>query len=597
MEKSKQRGVIILLCSWLGLTVAAFSLIQEEKISQPIYDVKMELNVMVPMRDGVRLSADIYRPDAPGRFPVLLERTPYNNNNNYYFERGTYYARRGYVFMVQDTRGRHDSEGEWYPLIYEAEDGYDTQEWAGTQPWSTGKVGTIGASYVGWTQWYPAPLANKHLACMVPYVAPPNPFKNFPYENGVLFLAAASWMLMMDGHTLQTFGGDGNWVPDPPYKLSEMLKHLPVSEFDRMGGRRVSWFQDWMEHDTFDDYWKRLDYQSQFNKINVPTFHITGWYDGDFPGAFMNFPGMVKGAKTEHARRSQKLLIGPWAHAVNLTRRLTGVNFGQGSLIDLDRWVLRWFDHWLKGIDNGILGEAPIRIFVMGANDWRDEWEWPLERTRWTKYYLHSTGRANSLYGDGLLSTTPPGGDEPPDRYRYDPEKPAPAKHTTYGPIDLQKIERRMDVLVYQTPQLEDEVELTGPVTLKLYAGSSAPDTDFFARLSDVFPNGFAMGLGHGIIRARFRDSLEKSTLLEPGKVYEYTIELWPTSNLFHKGHRIRIEITSSAFPDFARNLNTGKNSQTTTEMQVADQTIYHDAKYSSHVILPVIPVDSSNLE
>jgi putative CocE/NonD family hydrolase len=565
--------------------------------SRPIYSVRREYNVMVPMRDGVRLSTDVYRPDAPGRFPVILERTPYDNAMSAprsYDQRGAYYASRGYVYAVQDVRGRYDSEGEWYPLFHEAQDGYDAQEWAGTQSWSSGKVGTIGGSYGGWDQWLPAPLANSHLACMVPYVAPPNPFRNVPFENGVLLVPWAQWMLFMDGRTNQMFGDSlesvFDDVPEQAYSWSKISQKLPVSKMDEFAGRHVSWWKDMMEHDSFDAYWKRLDFGEHYDRINVPAFHITGWYDGDFPGSFINYPAMVKGAKTEFARRHQKIIIGPWPHGVNEARQLGGADFGQASMIDLDRLVLRWFDHWLKGIDNGIDREPPVRIFVMGENEWRDEQEWPLASAQNTKYYLHSRGAANTFLGDGSLSVTAPSGDEFADRYTYDPKDPTPEMPAIFGPDYPPSVNNRMDVLVYQTPPLQEAMEVTGPVTLKLYAASSAPDTDFFARLSDVQPDGYIRGLGHGIIRARFRESLEHPTLLKPNQVYEYTIEVWPTSNVFEKDHRIRLDIASAAFPGFFPNLNTRQNNQTSTEVQIAKQTIYHDANHASYLLLPIIP-------
>jgi putative CocE/NonD family hydrolase len=569
----------------------------DDQLSRPLYSVRREFNTLVPMRDGVRLSTDIYRPDAPGRFPVVLERTPYDNSMHSslrnYSTRGEFFASRGYVFAVQDVRGRYDSEGEWYPLIHEAEDGYDAQEWAGTQSWSSGKVGTIGGSYGGWDQWLPAQLGNSHLACMVPYVAPPNPFKNFPYENGALLTSAAGWMLMMDGHTDQTFGegvGESEDVNELAYDWSKIARKLPTSQLAENAGRKVGWWKDWMEHDSYDSYWKRLDYQSHYDRISVPAFHVTGWYDGDFPGSFMNYPGMVKSAKTEFARKNQRIIIGPWPHGVNMSRQLGSANFGDGATVDLERAVLRWFDRWLKGIDNGIDREPPVHIFVMGDNEWRAEKEWPLARTEWKSFYLHSQGRANTALGDGSLSLAEGRSDEATDRYLYDPKDPTPETGALYGPDYVPEVSNRADVLVYQTPPMQDATEVTGPVTLKLYAASSAPDTDFFSRLADVGPNGQIHGLGHGIIRARFRESNEKAVLLERGKVYEYTIDLWPTSNVFKKGHRIRLDISSAAYPTFFPNLNTGKNNQTSTEMQTASQTIYHDGAHPSRLVLPIIP-------
>jgi hypothetical protein len=327
-------------------------------------------------------------------------------------------------------------------------------------------------------------------------------------------------------------------------------------------------------------------------------YHVTSWYDIFLHGGIANFCGLRRHAMTGTARAAQKLLIGPWAHLFPYTSPTstgTGeVDFGPAALIDLHEIQLRWFDHWLKGIDTGILDEPPIKIFVMGANRWRDENEWPLARTRYAPYYLHSRGRANTAGGDGALSPEPPG-DEPPDRFVYDPNDPVPTRGgntliLAMGVMDQRPVEARADVLVYTSAVVTDALEVTGPVVVTLHAASSAPDTDFTAKLVDVRPDGYAQNLADGIARARYRDSRETPTPLTPGEVSRFTIDLWATSHVFLPGHRIRVEISSSNFPRFDRNLNTGGDQATGTRWQAAYQTVFHDARYPSHVVLPVIP-------
>jgi len=301
----------------------------------------------------------------------------------------------------------------------------------------------------------------------------------------------------------------------------------------------------------------------------------------------------AKGA-TEEIRHNQKLLMGPWPHAVNSTSKLGEVDFGPTAVIDLSGYELRWFDYWLKVIDNGIMREPAVRIFVMGENRWTNENEWPIARTKWIKYYLHSQGRANSLFGDGALSTVEPA-NEPTDSYIYDPARPVPfitepSFAQIGGPDDYRPVERRDDVLVYTSEPLAEDTEICGPIRVQLYASSSARDTDFMAKLIDLWPNGFAQRLTDGMVRARFRDGMQQPSLIEPGRVYAYSIDCWNTCQMFKKGHRIRLEISSSAFPKYDRNLNTGEALGKTTKMQTAEQKIYHDREHPSHVVLPVVP-------
>ena len=557
--------------------------------SHDFQGVRMLFDVPVPMRDGVTLSADIYLPDDAGPFPAVLYRTPYDNSVQEHVDRGIFYARRGYAYVVQDCRGRYDSEGTFYAYTTDAEDGYDTQEWVGCQPWCDGKIGTVGASYGGHTQWMPAPLGSKYLKAMVPRVTASDIWIEDAYAGGAFRLALALfWGLRHAGRVRQN-ADVHDW--------DRVFRALPVIDADRQSGRDVKFYQDWVAHSRYDDYWRALSNLDSYPKIDAAVLHLGGWFDAYTGGALVNYNGMLQRGKTPETRRGQKIVIGPWKHALSVSTRLGQLEFGSHSMVDLDALELRWFDYWLKGIDNGVMDEPPIRIFVMGENVWRDEHEWPPARTRYESYYLHSRGGAHRMVSDGLLSQEPPG-DEPGDTYVYDPQNPAPTLGGTFdddtvmpvGPWDQRPVEGRHDVLVYTTSILERDTEVTGAVVVKLYAASSAPDTDFVARLVDVYPDGRAMFVCEGVIRARYRDSIESPSLMEPGTIYELTIEMEVTSNLFKEGHCIRLDLTSSNFPRNDRNLNTGGAIGMDSEMRPAHQTIHHSAEYPSHVILPVIP-------
>jgi putative CocE/NonD family hydrolase len=565
------------MLSSLLLAVAALG-----HAGEPTYGVKLELGVMVPMRDGVRLSTDVYRPDAPGKFPVVLQRTPYDNGTAGYVKRGRFYAAHGFVCVVQDVRGRGDSEGEFYPLRYEAEDGYDAQTWCGTQAWSSGNVGTRGGSYEGWTQVYSAPLNNPYLKAMMPNVTPPDPVKNIPVQYGAYSVSMVSWLAYTADRTLQDIS---------QHDLMAIYKTLPLSGIDRLFGRNLQVWQDWLAHPGLDDYWRPMCYQDKLVEARVPALHLTGWYDDDQIGTTDNFTAMSQRARDLETRARQKLVIGPWGHGGST---LGSIDYGPNAMLDLDALPLRWFRRWLLAEDNGIDREPAVRIFVMGANVWRDEQEWPLARTRYTKLYLHSGGRANSLFGDGALSVVPPAG-EKPDAFVYDPANPVPfitepAFNQLGGPDDYRPVERRDDVLVYSTPVLTEPMEVCGPLKVKLFAASSAKDTDWTAKVLDVHPDGYAQRLNDGIIRARFRKGLDRQVQLEPGSVEEYEIDCWSTCVQLGKGHSLRLEIASSAFPKFDRNLNTGGPIGAEDAGVKADQTVYHDEARASYVLLPIVP-------
>ena len=574
--------------------------------------VKVETNLPAAMRDGVVLYADVYRPDGPGPFPTILQRTPYDKSAPLSAQMldPIKAAKAGFAHVIQDTRGRFTSEGRFYCFADDVEDGYDTVEWAASQPWSNGKVGMVGASYVGATQWLAASTRPPHLACIAPNVTASNYHDGWTYQGGAFELGFnVSWTLLQ--LTLANFNAASRGKNVAEARRGDLLAavdgmddsflHLPMQGFPPLKDGLADYFYDWLAHPDFDDYWKKLCIEEHHGNIATPALNIGGWYDIFLGGTIRNYLGMGKHGATDDARRGQKLLIGPWQHGSRGTSMAGNHYFGVAAdamALGLDEMHLRWYDYWLKGVDNGILDEAPVRIFVMGDDVWRDEQEWPLARAQDTKFYLHSGGKANTRHGDGSLSVGPPA-DEPTDVFLYNPADPVPTRggqlccnpyFATNGAFDQMQIEERADVLVYSTPPLERDVEVTGPVTVTLWAATSGADTDFTAKLVDVCEDGCARNLTDGIIRARYRDSMSSPSPVEPGRAYCYTIDLWATSNVFKAGHQIRLEVSSSNFPRFDRNTNTGKLIAGDAELKPALQTVLHNAGHPSHVTLPIVP-------
>ena len=575
--------------------------------------IKADTNVTIPMRDGVRLYADVYRPDTPERVPVLLQRTPYNKAIP--GARGPALdviraASHGFAVVTQDSRGRFTSEGEFCPFVDDIDDGYDTVEWCASQPWSSGKVGMFGRSYVGATVWLAAVSRPPSLAAIMPGETASDYYEGWTYQGGAFAWGfAVSWTLAQ--LALSNLGKISSSISVPPDTadkliaaldgLEETFQFLPTKDFPHLKGGLAPYFYDWIAHSSADEYWKRIRIEDHYSQMAIPAFHVGGWRDIFLKGTLRNFQGMKEQGPTDTVRNGQKLVVGPWHHATpgpdQSGQAYYGLLAGDQS-IDLHGLHFKWYDYWLKGIDNGIMDEPPVRIFVMGDNVWRYEQEWPLARTQYVDYYCHSGGKANTLNGDGSLSPDPPGS-EPPDVFLYDPRSPVPSRgggtccspaFTPGGAFDQRDIEARSDVLVYTSPVLEHDLEVTGPVTVTLYASSSAPDTDFTAKLVDVTPCGCSWNLTDGIIRARYRESLSEAKLIEPGEVYQYTIDLIATSNVFKAGHRIRVDVSSSNFPRFDRNPNTGGEPSEEKELRPAIQTILHNDQYPSHITLPVIP-------
>jgi putative CocE/NonD family hydrolase len=579
-------------------------------LSRPEFEVAVEKNVMVRMRDGKKLATDVYKPAAAGAFPVILIRTPYGKDMSELKAR--FYARRGFVFAVQDCRGRFASEGSWNPFFDEPKDGYDTIEWLAAQPWSSGKVGMIGGSYLGWVQWWAAREAPPHLATIIPNVAPPDPYFNIPYEYGSFFLLGAIWWadVLEQKATADLTGKAMSAVNDKKY--AKLLRHLPVIDLDtKVLGRKNRYWREWIKHPDNDAYWRRASFLEDLGNFKAPVYHQSGWFDGDGIGSKLNYLAMARSGGS-----TQKLVLGPWGHTDAAMRRGPGDrDFGPNAIVDLEASYLRWLDRWLKGIENGIDKEPLVGLFVMNTNRWLTGPTYPLPETSFTKLYLSSGGAANTSKGDGRLEFDAPAAGSPPDSYVYDPADPTPDPRFYMTPEDLaeeapkdstktfsveeerEKIfayygkvdAERSDILVYETDPMRDSLVVAGPVSAVIYASSSAKDTDFFVRLSEIDEKGFVFPLVHGTIRARYRDSLSKPSLLAPGEVYGFRLDLWQTGITIPKGRKLRVEVASASFPTFSRNLNTGKHNETETKFVAATQKIYHDAKYPSHVLLPVI--------
>lgn len=559
------------------------------------YEFTVQYDVAVKMRDGVTLRADIYKPKTDEKLPVLLTRTPYDKSKTWITPFAHIAAARGYVVIMQDVRGRYESEGEWYPFKHEAEDGYDTIEWAGSLPYTNGKVGMFGGSYVGATQMLAALAKPPHLAAICPSVTASNYHDGWTYQGG----AFEQWF-----NESWSSGLAENTAVRRFNSLAEAISGmntLPLTEYRIMKSDTTAlapYFLDWLAHPSFDEYWKQVSIEDHYGQIQVPVFTEAAWYDIFLGGSLRNFVRLQTEGGTDAARKGQKLYVGTGGHAGGWGGKIGAMDFGDKALLDPDELMLRWYDHLLKGEPNGAENDKPVKIFVMGKNVWRDEDNWPLARAQSTKYFLHSHGAANGISGDGILSTATPA-TEQRDMYNYDPEDPTPTiggplccqeLPSGIGPQDQRPAEARSDVLVFTTPPFTQDFEVTGPITADLYVSSSAVDTDFTAKLVDVWPNGFAQNLTDGILRMRYRKSAEKPELMNPGEVYRITIDMWATSNVFLPGHKLRLELSSSDFPRFDRNLNTGEEQARGKRLVKANNVVFHDKDRPSTLILPVIP-------
>jgi len=576
-------------------------------------EIIVEKNVKVPMRDGVELATDVYRPQGAEPLPAILQRTPYDKEGaalrNYSFE-VMRAVQAGYVCVVQDTRGRYLSDGAFDPFFDDGADGADTIEWVAAQPWCSGKVGMAGGSYFGATQWRAAGEAPEALKAMVPFVTAADYHDGWTYQGGAFELGFnLHWSLgfLALGEVVRRLGAGQDAGAELGALVAAiddndaLFERLPLSDMPVLS-ELAPYYQAWLDHPSYDDYWRSIAPKERHAQTTVPALNIGGWYDLFLGGTIANYTGMKQNGATDVACRP-RLLIGPWAHGDSFGW-FTGRSYGFASnylAVDPTGIHLRWFDHHLKGIDNGVDDEPPVRLFVMGIDEWRDEQDWPLPDTAFTPYYLHSDGHANAAAGDGTLSTQAPE-DEPHDTYLYDPRNPVPTTGgatflpglfvaANAGPRDQRPIDGRSDVLTFTTPPLEHDVEVTGPIELVLFASSSARDTDFTGKLVDVHPDGRAEILTDGILRARYRESMSEPQPLTPGETYELRVDLWATANVFRAGHQIRLDVSSSNFPRFDRNTNSGQTIATDgpDDLVEAVNRVFHDRNRPSHVLLPII--------
>jgi putative CocE/NonD family hydrolase len=555
-----------------------------------VEEIRVERYLAAPMRDGVKLYGDLYWPVRSGKFPVLIVRTPYGVQRDGVHEAMIKFAQNGYAVYVQDVRGRFESEGKWDPFRNEANDGYDTIEWAAKQPWSNGQVGLEGGSYLGHVQWRAATQSPPSLVTMFPAVASTSIYKNWLTQGGVFRLSFNyGWgvVRMPNRIMLPQYWHTEKYSP-AELSYEKILRHLPLSDIDmQSGGHEVPHFRDWIKHQSYDKYWQSISDEEHFDKVKVPVHTSGGWFDIFLNGTINGFTGMRRNGGTDKARRESKMTIGAWGHGAS--RKFGDVDFGPSANRDLYDRQLRWYNHYLKGEDNGIDREPPIEIFYMGINKWHHADDWPLPGTKFTPYYLA---------GRKALPAVKPS-NAAVDKFTYDPSHPVPTlggnnccgTPTLAGPKDQRPIESRADVLVYTGEALQDPVAIAGPVRMKLFAATDGRDTDWMIKLVDVYPDGFAMNIAEGILRARFRKGVDKMELLQPNEVYEYDIDMAGTANVFQTGHRIRVDITSSNFPQFDRNPNTGEDLGASSRVRTAAQVVHHGAARASHILLPVVPV------
>jgi putative CocE/NonD family hydrolase len=581
---TRSRSLLLVVCLAGAATAAAET-----------YPVRVERGVRAKMRDGVFLVADVYRPDSSGRFPTLLQRTPYDRKGG--GGQAHDLAASGYVVVHQDTRGRFDSEGEFYPFRHEMDDGHDSVEWAASLPYSNGRVGMFGGSYVGATQMLAAAAKPPHLASIFPYITASEYYEGWTYQGGALMRwFASSWASGLAIDTLRRKASaklqPREWVRREPIEAYPLFEPPAASEV-------APYFRDWITHETDDEYWRKVNVKDRYADMTVTALHAGGWHDIFSRGSIENYLGLRARAATNEARAGQRLLMGPWAHAgTSPEGKIGDVVFGKQAVLDMTGAIRDWFDYALRGIANDHATKPPVRIFVMGQNAWRHESQFPPASAVDTRYYLEAAAKGEAPSGKhGALSAKPPSGREGSTSFDYDPADPVPTLGGRLccgaalqpGPTDQRPNETRSDVLVFSTPPLERDVEVTGFVTLELHAATSAPDTDFTAMLVDVGPDGYARYLADGIVRARYRRSTARAEPTVPGQAYRYAIDLGATSNVFKAGHRIRLYVSSSNFPRFDRNDNTGELSAGATRMVKATQTVFHDRARPSALVLPVV--------
>lgn len=637
MMRSLMAGAMI----WIAAPACAASWPTDEGHG-PCAVTKQE-NVPAPMRDGVILRADVYTPVTKDKVPVILMRTQYGKAaaqiQPMRFKTPQWYASHCYIVVIQDVRGQYASDGDFYEYADERQDGYDSVEWAARLPGANGRVGMYGSSYVGATQWLAATGGPPSLKAIVPSNTASDYYDGWTYENGAFRLGFIQPWMMGLALTAAQNRKDAALADEIVVQQKMSATWMMTHPFDRLLVLRprdpkvAPWYFDTVHHTSRDSYWKAFQIEGRYDKVTVPVLAFEGWYDSFLGGALTNFNGMRTQGATPFARASQRMVIGPWEHLgwgrpdSPVSPRLKAI--GPVANSPVNELSIAFFDHYLKGIANGFTDGPRIDYFTMGENRWHATTAWPLPNTAYRSFYLASGGHAASAMGDGLLADAAPtagtaggaqahaatevgnavaahGARAPTDSYVYDPANPVPSNGghsccawtiTPIGQFDQATLEQRADILIYTSAPLVEGLPVTGNVTVRLFARSTAQDTDFTAKLIDVFPDGSAINISNGIQRASFRESLEAPTPIVPGRIYEYTIRLWPTSNLFAPGHRIRVEISSSDYPQFDPNPNTGESFGTTTQWRKATQTIVHDAAHPSALILPVATPEQAGVD
>lgn len=571
--------------------------------SEQHYDVHIEHNVPVPMRDGTILRAEVYRPKAEGKWPVIVERHGHDPSSEETVERGKFFSQRGYVFIYNNTRGTYQSKGTFFPFIDDGwgqnQDGYDTIEWAGHQPWSDGNVGMFGSSYGAFTQYQTAPTRPPSLKACVPILGTCSP-STFAFPNGVYHMQRHRfWALYMAWdrahHYPESLPTKNEARASIRTRLDKALeelerwnRHLPLKDFPPL--KELSpWYFEHLKHPAGDPWWIQTDMRTRFSEVDLPIMHVAGWFDPNINAAIECYLGLVEQGRSEKCRSSQRLIIGPWMHEDPPIPPMP-LDFTSDAIIDFQETALSWFDYWLRGQDNDIPNEPGIRAFLMGENRWLELDQWPPDNVTYQPiYFRQGTGKTEESLNNGQLTFELPITDEQPDTYTYDPQDPIPGRWPSQHTDEMHQNDVEGRLLTYTSDTLSEPIAIVGPIKAVLYASSSAPDTDWVVRLCDILPDGRSIKVCDGILRARYRNALVREEFMEPGEVYQFEIDLTATAQTFLAGHKIRIQVASSDFPKFDRNLNLGGPFGEESQGQVAINTIYHDATRPSHIILPIM--------
>lgn len=552
---------------------------------------------MIEMNDGIKLATDLYLPDTDKPVPALINRTPYNKDEVKSFEEILAYVDAGYAVIVQDVRGRYHSEGIFVPYEHEIEDGLTLFEWVRNQPWCTGRYATFGLSYHGGTQWLPAGTNPEGLAAIVPVVTFHDLYNGSAYQDGAKVLHDLRWTVAgIIPDVMERARAAGEVVDVEAPEVYKCLDKIPLAS-DEAIKKYGSYYLNWMKHSTYDDYWKQFSPKEHYQDTTVPALNVSGWYDIFVGSTLSNYMGMRKKGGSENARNYTRLVMGPWTHQ-DFSGTLNEFTFPNGSEQDIGLLDMKiaWYDHWLKDKPITWNPEKPVKVYVMGSNKWIEEPDWPLKDTRYVPMYLHSAG--NAKYENGILSFEAPDCEQA-DTFTYDPMDPVPTiggsvilpGDGAMGPRDQRPAEERNDVLVYETPVLKEDLTVIGPIKANLFISSDCKDTDFTVKMTDVDENGVSKLICDGILRVRYRNSLEHTELMEPGKIYEITVDTSATANTFLKGHHMRISISSSNFPRFNRNSNSGGSIffEEKEDYIPAHNTVYHDTDHPSCIILPIV--------